>query len=233
MTPERSHIENQIREFDEDLGWYQNIDLGNGIHTKSRVIWGEDPDHPRARWESIKSAVPDDLSGMSVLDIGCNAGFLALEAKKRGADYVCGVDIREGYVEQARFCADVMDLDVDFQTRSVYDLASLDRKFDFIFFVGLLYHCKYLLKAVDQVVGVSTGTLIVESAIDPVESDIPYVRYTGLSRWGGRAATGQRQLPGTWHPNMTAMGDIFQEAGFNRVERLFKTGGRGGVVAYR
>jgi len=39
--------------------------------------------------------------------------------------------------------------------------------------------------------------------------------------------------PGTWHPSMTAMVDMFKVAGFESVEPLFQAGGRGGVVARR
>jgi tRNA (mo5U34)-methyltransferase len=48
------------------------------------------------------------------LDIDCNAGFIAFEAKKRGANNVLGVDLKPGYIEQARFCAEVTGLDIEF-----------------------------------------------------------------------------------------------------------------------
>ena len=51
--------------------------------------------------------MPDDMTGMSVLDIGCNAGHFAFQAADRGASRVVGVDTHAGYIEQARFCADV------------------------------------------------------------------------------------------------------------------------------
>ena len=44
---------------------------------------------------------------MSVLDIGCNAGFYSLEMKRRGADHVIGIDTDERYLKQARFAAEV------------------------------------------------------------------------------------------------------------------------------
>jgi tRNA (mo5U34)-methyltransferase len=230
---ERSEIQEQIDGLDETVGWYHDIDLGDGLHTKTRVFWGEDPDHPRRRWTNVEPAVPADLRGMSVLDIGCNAGFFALEAKKRGADYVCGVDISKGYIQQARFCADVLDLDVDFQTCDVYELDTLGRRFDLVFCVGVLYHCKHLLPAVAQIAGRAQGTLIVESAIDLLDSDIPYVRFVRSGDYGGPDAEGDRRLTGTWHPTMPAMEALFRAEGFPTVERLFVEGGRGGLVAYR
>jgi ribosomal protein L11 methylase PrmA len=50
---------------------------------------------------------PEDLTGKSVLDIGCNGGFYAIEMKRRGADRVLGVDFDDRYLEQARFAAEV------------------------------------------------------------------------------------------------------------------------------
>jgi ribosomal protein L11 methylase PrmA len=52
-------------------------------------------------------AVPEDLTGRTVLDIGCNAGFYAIEMKRRGAARVVGVDSDERYLDQARFAAEV------------------------------------------------------------------------------------------------------------------------------
>jgi tRNA (mo5U34)-methyltransferase len=177
MRLEKTVIQRRIKELDHDLGWDQDIDLGGGLHTKSRVIWGEDRDHPWRRWERIEPAVPPDLTGMSVFDMACNAGFFAFEAKKRGADYVCGIDLKPGYIEQARFCADVMGVDISFQTSSIYELEKLDRRFDLVFCGGILFHCKYLALALDQVAKVTKDRVIVESAIDPMESEIPYVRF--------------------------------------------------------
>jgi tRNA (mo5U34)-methyltransferase len=233
MSWSQEQIEQRVAELDQSIGWYQDIDLGNGLHTKSRVVWGETIDHPRQRWGNIVSAVPDDLSGMSVLDIGCNAGFIAFEAKKRGADYVLGVDLKEGYIEQARFCAEVTGLDVEFRQLDIYDLDQLGRRFDLVFFVGILYHCKYLRLAVEKVDQVTKTAVIVESAIDPMESEIPYVRFVRSSQYAGPKSEGSQRLPGHWHPNMTALEDLFYESGFTKINRLFKEGGRGGIVAYR
>lgn len=215
-------IVRKIAEFDADLGWYQDIDLGNGLRTKSRVVWGEETDHPRRRWEAISHAVPTDLSERSVLDIGCNAGFIALEAARRGASDVLGVDIRQGYVDQARFCAEVTGLNADFEVWDVYELDQLGRQFDVVFLVGVLYHCANIARAVDQVATVAADLLIVESAIQPGYDDLPFLRYVG----------NDRSRPGTWHPTVAAMMEMFDGAGFN-AEPLFRDGGRGGIVATR
>lgn len=224
----------RVRELDKgDMGWYQDIDLGNGLSTKSRRVWGEDLDHPKRRWKNIEPAVPLDMSGMSVLDIGCNAGFVSFQAADRGATDVVGIDLKQGYIDQANFCADVRGQSVDFRLGSVYDVGNFGRTFDFVFFVGLLYHCSYLERAVEAVSKSCASTLLCESAIYRDNSEVPLVRHIRTKKYGGPDAEGDASLPGSWHPNMAAMKSLFYEQGFEHVEEVFREGGRGAVIARR
>lgn len=234
MTGDRQAILDRIKYFEEEgLGWYQDIDLGDGIHTKSRRLWGEELDHPRLRWDEIKRAVPESLAGKSVLDIGCNAGWICFEAMDRGATDVVGVDLKPGYIEQAKFCAEVRGQDVDFRALDIYDLGQLDRTFDVVFCVGILYHCKHLSRAVEAVSKVAASTLIVETAIHPGHNELPLVRFVRSSGYVGPDADGAARLPGHWHPNMTSLKEMFYGEGFTEIEELFTVGGRGGIVARR
>lgn len=228
-----AEIDSRIAELDRDPGWYQDIDLKNGRSTKTRRVWGEELDHPRKRWAEVAPAVPDDMTGMSVLDIGCNAGYFAFQAKDRGAADVLGIDMNQGYIDQAKFAAEVRGQDVSFEVRDIYDLTKIGRSFDFVFCVGILYHCKYLKQAVEQVGAVTEGTVVVETAIHPGNRDLPLVRFVRSSQYSGPDADGAARLPGHWHPNMTALKDLFAECGFATVDELFTDGGRGGIVARR
>lgn len=86
---------------------------------------------------------------MSVLDIGCNAGFYSIEMKRRGAKIVVGIDHDEGYLAQARFAAEVLNLDIQFRQMSVYQVAELDQQFDLVIFMGVFYHLRHPLLALD------------------------------------------------------------------------------------
>ncbi len=119
----RDKILARVRELDDgDMGWYQDIQLGNGLSTKTRQVWGEDLDHPKRRWGYIDAAVPTDMTGLSVLDVGCNAGYASFQAADRGATDIVGVDLKQGYIDQANFCADVRGQAIDFRVGSVYDV---------------------------------------------------------------------------------------------------------------
>jgi tRNA (mo5U34)-methyltransferase len=130
----------------DELGsWFHNLDLA-GVKTAPRHFLG---DYPRCKYRAFEHALPARLDGKSVLDVGCNAGFYSLEMKRRGAARVLGIDEDETYLEQARFAADVSELDVQFERLSVYDIASIGESFDLVIFMGVLYHLRHPLLALD------------------------------------------------------------------------------------
>ena len=103
--------------------WFHCIDLGGGLQTKTRSAVGEPVEHPRPTWEKVRAALPEDFNGLSVLDVGCNAGFYAVELKRRGAGRVLGVDSQRNLVRQALFVRDALGLDIEYRRMSVYDEA--------------------------------------------------------------------------------------------------------------
>jgi tRNA (mo5U34)-methyltransferase len=147
-APGNSLSGEQISRRIEELGeWFQNINL-DGIPTAPHHFLG---DYPAVKWKSFAHAVPRDLSGKTVLDIGCNAGFYSMEMKRRGAARVLGIDFDSVYLAQARFAAEVSCLDIEFRQMSVYDVASLHERFDVVLFMGVLYHLRHPLLALDLI----------------------------------------------------------------------------------
>jgi tRNA (mo5U34)-methyltransferase len=150
--------------------WFHCIDLGHAIRTKTQSIAGEPVDHPQGTWQTIREYLPEDLSGKSVLDVGCNAGFYAIEAKRRGAARVVGVDAQRMVLQQALFVRRVLGLDIEFHRLSVYDLNPRTiGQFDITLALGLIYHCKHLVRALEHLWRVTKGLLIIETAIYPPE----------------------------------------------------------------
>lgn len=139
-------MKKDLRRRVEELGpWFQNIEIG-GIKTAPDHFLG---DYPAFKWEGFRHVVPEDLRGQSVLDIGCNAGFYAQEMKRRGADYVLGIDSDPHYLRQATFAAEQAGLDIEFRQMSVYDVGKLRQRFDLVIFMGVLYHLRHPLLALD------------------------------------------------------------------------------------
>ncbi|MFL6312787.1 MAG: TIGR04290 family methyltransferase [Terriglobales bacterium] len=149
------------RRIAEKGDWFHNINL-NGVWTAPNHFLG---DFPNVKWKHIAPELPQDLSGASVLDIGCNGGFYSIELKRRGASRVLGVDVDDRYLEQARFASQVLGLDIEFAKYSVYDVDSIPGKFDFVLFMGVFYHLRYPLFALDKVVKKVGKSLIFQTMI--------------------------------------------------------------------
>ncbi|MFE0752421.1 TIGR04290 family methyltransferase [Inquilinus sp. NPDC058860] len=168
----------EIRRRAEALGpWFHNIDL-DGVATAPDHFLG---DYPAVKWKAFAGAIPQDLHGRTVLDIGCNGGFYSLEMKRRGADRVLGVDFDDSYLAQARFAADIAGLDIEFRHLSVYDVAALGERFDIVLFMGVLYHLRHPLLALDLVREHVVGDLMVfqsmqrgSAEVVPLEPNYPF-----------------------------------------------------------
>jgi tRNA (mo5U34)-methyltransferase len=140
----RAEIERRVHELGD---WFQNMELG-GVPTAPSHFLG---DYPSIKFRKFAHAIPESLEGKTVLDIGCNAGFYSLEMKRRGATRVLGLDFDPAYLAQARFAAEVTGLEVEFRQLSVYDIALLREKFDLVIFMGVLYHLRHPLLALDLI----------------------------------------------------------------------------------
>jgi tRNA (mo5U34)-methyltransferase len=140
--------------------WFHNINL-RGIQTAPEHFLG---DYPRVKFERFCNAIPRDLSGKTVLDVGCNGGFYSLEMKRRGAERVVGIDTDDRYLSQARFAADIEGADIKFLHMPVWGVAALRETFDLVIFMGVLYHLRHPLLALDLIhEHVAKDTLLFQS----------------------------------------------------------------------
>ena len=178
----------EIRRRAEALGpWFHNLDL-HGVRTAPEHFLG---DYPQVKFDGFARALPSDLTGRSVLDIGCNGGFYSMEMKRRGADRVLGIDCDDAYLTQARFAAEVSGHDIEFRNLSVYDVAALGERFDLVIFMGVFYHLRHPLLALDLIhAHVARDLLLFQSmqrgsdAIAAVGADYPILERKIFNRPG-------------------------------------------------
>lgn len=214
----------EIRRRAEALGpWFHNIHLGGGIWTAPNHFLG---DYPAVKWRRFADAVPADLSGRTVLDIGCNGGFYAMEMKRRGADRVLGIDFDEDYLAQARFAAEVAGLDIEFRRLSVYDVASLGERFDLVVFMGVFYHLRHPLLALDLIHDhVARDLVLFQSmqrgadAVEPVADDYPFAEAEHFDRPGYPKMhfiekSYSADPTNWWAPNRACAEAVLRSAGF-------------------
>jgi tRNA (mo5U34)-methyltransferase len=152
--------------------WFHNLHLPGGLQTAPDHPLG---DFPRFKWEQIAGSLPSDLSGARALDIGCNAGFYTFELAKRGAS-VLAIDVDDHYLRQARWAAGELGLEhhIELRRMGVYDLARVADRFDVVLFLGVLYHLRHPLLAIDIVADRVESTLVLQTLTAPGD-DVPLV----------------------------------------------------------
>ena len=175
IGPDLHAIEARVKE----LGpWFHNLDLG-GVATAPDHFLG---DYPNSKFRRFAPHLPEDLAGRSVLDIGCNAGFYSMEMKRRGAGRVVGIDSDKRYLAQARFAAQTLGYDnIEFRPLSVYDVAALGERFDVVIFMGVLYHLRHPLLALDLIHEHVAGDMLIfqsmqrgSATVLELEEDYPF-----------------------------------------------------------
>jgi len=171
---DKAHIAREI----EKLGpWFHNLDLA-GVPTAPGHFLG---DYPRSKFLRFETSIPKDLRGKTVLDIGCNAGFYSIEMKRRGAERVVAIDSDDVYLAQARLAAQVHGADIELRRMSVYDVGQLGERFDLVLFLGVLYHLRHPLLALDTIrERVAGGTMLFQCLqrgapdVASLEEDYPF-----------------------------------------------------------
>ncbi|HUN87536.1 MAG TPA: TIGR04290 family methyltransferase [Terriglobales bacterium] len=164
---DKGELQRRIHELGD---WFHNIDL-HGVQTAPEHFLG---DFPSIKWKHLADAIPQNLAGATVLDIGCNGGFYCIQMKQRGAERVLGIDVDDRYLNQARFAAGQLGLDIEFEKRSVYEVANLPGQFDYVIFMGVFYHLRYPLYALDSIVKKVGKQLIFQTMVRGSETARAY-----------------------------------------------------------
>ncbi|HVE45923.1 MAG TPA: TIGR04290 family methyltransferase [Acidimicrobiales bacterium] len=208
--------------------WFHNLHLPDGLQTAPDHPLG---DFPSFKWRQLAGALPADLSGCRALDIGCNAGFYSFELAKRGAD-VLAIDHDEHYLTQARWACTRFGLErsVEFRRLGVYDLARITETFDLVLFLGVLYHLRYPLLALDLVSERVRGRLVLQTLTMPGDevadapADLTMDERDRLLQPGWPAmAFVEHHFAGDptnwWLPNTSAVEAMVRTTGMRIVER--------------
>lgn len=145
--------EDRVRSFlAENEFSYQNVDLPYGLRTG-----GHD------RRATAAAILPGDLTGKSVLDVGCMYGYFCFEAESRGAERIVGVDIDPENVAKCRQLAEIKGSGCEFRQLDI-ERDSLDRSFDYVLCLNVLHHLRNPLSVLDRLVSMTDERLVLEVA---------------------------------------------------------------------
>ncbi len=142
--------------------WYHSIPLGDGSFTPGKRSY----EHLSEKLNMMR--LPIDLTGCSLLDIGCNEGFYAIEAWRRGASPVLGLDNQQRKDVAAKFALikTVLGHGADFREWDVEDTgAETPGSFDIVLFLSVFHHLKYPFYALDRVASLTGRMAIMELVV--------------------------------------------------------------------
>ena len=231
--------EDAVRRAEEAIAkqphWHHRIEVAPGVVT---------PGLQDTQALLAQIGLPEDLSGMRVLDIGARDGFFTFEAERRGASEVLALDNESPERTGFAIAAELVGSRATYVTENVY---SLDPErygsFDLVLFLGVIYHLRHPLLALDRIYDVCApgGLLLLETHMidegivdgdgewrkladfDPALSSLPLVQYYP-GRMLGNDPTSQ------WAPNRVALEGWLKGTGFEPLS-TWQVAFRGGAVA--
>jgi len=196
--------------------WYHRIEIRPGIVTPGIS--------PSAELTLRHLDLPERCDGMRVLDVGARDGFFSFELERRGADVVA-VDYMDPGETGFAVARELLSSQVDYLVDNVYRL-SRERhgEFDVVLFLGMLYHLRDPLLALDRLWDVcgDGGLLAVETqlldnallradgSVTRLERDLADVAL--MQFYPGAMLNGD--ATNYWSPNSACMRGLLEEAGF-------------------
>jgi len=214
-------------DFSTDLakkGWYHSIELPDG----RRIEGFLELDELRERW--ARFPLPANLAGKRVLDIGTWDGWFAFEAERRGAEVVALDNVEQ---ENFHYAHRELRSKVEYHVADVYDVLNLGLgSFDYTLFLGVLYHLRHPLRALELVCALTKEIAIVDSfVVDPdsrgaIDSPLPWMEFYETNELSN-------QIDNWWGPTVQCLLALCRSAGFARVELLGTKHRHAQVACYR
>jgi tRNA (mo5U34)-methyltransferase len=201
------------------LGWYHSIELPDGT-----VIQGHQSiEQQRNRLRQFH--IPDDLTGKRVLDIGAWDGWFSFEMERRGASVMALDAARNTRLLEAK---KLLGSKIDYHVGDICRVTSKEiGTFDIVLFMGVLYHLKHPLLALENVCGMCREMACIESFVtDATPDGIPSMEFYETGELRG-------QLDNWCGPNIACLLAFARTAGFARVRFESVLAGRAHVSAYR
>ncbi|HYP05396.1 MAG TPA: DUF1698 domain-containing protein [Bryobacteraceae bacterium] len=207
------------------LGWYHSFEFPDGTTIEGVQSIAQ----LRERW--ARFPLPGDLAGKRVLDIGAWDGWFSFEAERRGAEVVAldCVEIPNLLAAKQR-----LNSSVAYRVSNLYRIPQLELGvFDYVFFLGVLYHVKHPLLALEIVCALTREVAIVESAVidgpaynTGVREEIPTLEFFETDELGGH-------FDNWFGPSVAALMGMCRAVGFARVELLSVTATTASVACFR
>ncbi len=173
--------------------------------------------------------MPSDLTGKTVLDIGCSDGLWSFEAESRGSKRVLAVDNCSAifyYNQQGFRTAHALRRSrVEFLKADLFEFTPEQHgRFDLVLCLGVLYHVRHPLLALERLAQLCNEQLILETAIVP-SADRPYMQFL---EWD----ESNQDYTNWWAFSVDCVVAMLRSCGFSAVRPTYEGNGRAVINAF-
>lgn len=200
---------------------YHSLELPGGVVVPGLI----GIDALRQRIDSFP--IPRSLSGCRVLDVGAASGWNSFEMAARGGS-VTAVDCVP--FEEFSQAQSIAGADIDYRLLDVDELSPDNvGYFDYVLFLGVLYHLRHPLFALEKICSLTKTAAFVESFVsDPIDqmSDACAMEFYETDELGG-------QIDNWYGPTVKCLLALCRAAGFVRVKLEYVSARRAGVTCHR
>jgi tRNA (mo5U34)-methyltransferase len=200
--------------------WFHRIEIAEDLTTPG---WSDPKSEKLPHY-----GLPEDMSGMRVLDIGCAEGFFSFEAERRGAREVIAIDAHPDSIRRFNICRDALDSRATGFLTSIYDVSARTfGTFDLVMFFGVLYHLRNPLAALERIVEVCKGTILLQTAgfEDAAIGDQPIAKFHPFGIESGPPEKRIWDPTVLWIPNAACVKSMLEHVGFNEIRKISDSAG--------
>ena len=123
-------------------------------------------------FDRLLSLTGGSLAGMKVLDLGCNAGYWALQAIEAGADSVFGIDGRQMHIDQSNLVFETKGVD---RSRYQFELGNFFTyplaTFDLVLCLGVLYHVASPVELFNVMAATAAELIVIDTGVSQLTGD--------------------------------------------------------------
>jgi len=183
--------------------WFHSIPFPDGRITTANKSMRQQQE------ELIRWQFPADLTGKTMLDIGCADGFYSIVGRQRGAKRVLSIDDQQ--TTGVRFLLENKVYPIEYRKLDLMSPEFLDLEpFDFVHFAGVLYHLQNPLEALTRVRRITREVALIEGHINETFGrGLPYAVYY-------EGAELNQDVTNWWGPNLPCLEAMIRTAGFSR-----------------
>jgi len=205
----KQELQEKVEEYSKIEEWNHNYSFPFGITTNDNIR--SSPGHNVNKWKRLESIFKNiDITGKSIIDIGCSDGYYSNKCSELGAKNVLGVDLDDLRIDRAIFSSHVLGVsNVEFKNLDIYGSDLAGQEFDIVLGLGILHRVPDTYGFLKRIAELGS-TLILEFKT--------FDTHLSVSKWGGAETKVNKYNNLYFIPSIKLIADILEHLNFDVVK---------------